>query len=102
MEASGINNDVEIVLFRAFCLDPGRGDSGDGGRAQIDDVDVVAVEGFVIIFFAGRAFGPERMIFGDQLLRFYGIFYPRADLLRKKIGDIVCEFATSEQIMEVT
>src|SRR5208283_87334 len=87
MEARLINDHVELVQS-ARGFDAARGDPLDGRFAQIDQLDVIEVEGLVVIFFAGTPLRAERM-FRDQFLGYRGIRHALANLLREELGNFI-------------
>ena len=87
MKAGGINNHVEFVQGATGC-DSGGSDLRDRRFAQINQADIVTVEGLVVILLARTALGAEGVL-RDQLFGQHRIGDAFANLVGQELGDLI-------------
>src|SRR5580704_3216741 len=76
----------------------GGSDLLNGRAADVDQGDVVAVEGGVIISVNAKAFGAQRVILGHQFFGHCGIMDDLADFGAHEIGDSVVGLSVYDQV----
>ena len=87
MKPCRVDNCIQIVC-RVGGRNPGRGDLGNWGMAQIYQRDVVAVKNLIKILFPRAPFSSKR-VFWYELLCYDGIVDSLANLVREKLGNFV-------------
>ena len=100
VEAGGEHKDVELVLA-VLGTHPGRGDLLNRRLLDVDELDVVAVEHFVVAGLQRHPLGAERVVAGGELLGGHGVVDPLPDLLAHPLGDGVVGFPGVEDVVVV-
>ena len=99
IEAGGEDQGVEGVIRMADAQAPGC-DFINGVRADVDQGDVVAVVGFVVIGVAAAALGRHRMPLGAQQLGHRRAVDPMANFVMNELGSDAVGLGILHQIAE--